>query len=126
VSEPDETQKRSRTAEDRDRAADARDVEADARDAAATDREVEADAVLAAADERDVCADDRDFAANRRDMAANLKAFLNDVDDTDAFDVEPARLTTDDTRTMIELPPNRIVTGLATFPRPRRTRRCGQ
>jgi hypothetical protein len=85
VTEADENQERRKTAEDRDRAADARDVEADAKDAAETDKEVETDAVLAATDERDERADDRDFAANRRDMAANLKAFLDNVDDIDAF-----------------------------------------
>jgi hypothetical protein len=51
-----------------------------------TDKEVDTDAVFTAAEERDVRADDRDFAANRRDMAANLKAFLDNVDDADAFE----------------------------------------
>jgi hypothetical protein len=77
-------------AEERDRVADQRDLIADAREAAWTDREAHVDSIFAAAALRDDRAAIRDFEADQRDMQANLEAFVNDVDDSPAFEAREA------------------------------------
>jgi hypothetical protein len=61
------------------------DVVADARESTGSDRQMYIDAIFAAAALRDDRAAIRDFEADQRDTAANLDAFINDVDDADAF-----------------------------------------
>ena len=63
----------------------ARERHVDARDDAMSGREREVTTILDEADARDGRAEARDLAATRRDVDANLNAFVNDVDDDEAF-----------------------------------------
>lgn len=81
-----------RAAEEREQAADRREDAAAARERhvdrrvdAIAGREREVATILDEADERDTKAEARDLAATRRDVDANLNAFVNDVDDDEAF-----------------------------------------
>lgn len=78
-------EERAHAVDQREDAAAAREQRVDQREDAIAGREGEVATILEEADERDAKAEARDLAATRRDVDAKLNAFVNDVDDDEAF-----------------------------------------
>jgi uncharacterized protein (DUF3084 family) len=76
---------RERAVEQREDEAAARERHVERREDAIAGRWHEVATILDEADDRDTKAEARDLAATRRDVDANLNAFVNDVDDDEAF-----------------------------------------